>query len=152
MGAPRRINRDTWVGATPSADLLIQLSLWGVRSVINNQSDDEEIRILTSAQSEETARRLGMGYAHSIVEDRFRVSNREVDRFIENYERLPKPVFIYCRAGFRASLVWGMAQVGHKDIDDIVEEIFDAGYDMTLVGRPQMEARLKWLREKGLVA
>ena len=152
MGAPRRINKDTWVGATPSADLIIQLSLWGVRSVINNQSDDEEIRILTSAQCAETARRLGMGYAHSIVEDRFRVSNREVERFIENYERLPKPVFVYCRAGFRASLVWGMAQVGHKDIDDIVEEIFDAGYDMTLVGRPQMEARLQWLREKGLAA
>jgi uncharacterized protein (TIGR01244 family) len=69
---------------------------------------------------------------------------------MENYEKLPKPVFTYCRAGYRASLVWGMSQVGRMDIDDIVEIIFDVGYDMTLVGRPQMEARLEWLKKQGL--
>jgi len=144
------LNKDVWVGATPTADLLTQLVNWGVKSVINNQRDDEEIRVLTSDESAETSRRLGLGYAHSIVEDRFRVTKEEVERFIANYEKLPKPVFIYCRAGYRASLIWGMAQVGHMDIDDIVEVIFDVGYDMTLVGRPQMEERLKMLQKQGL--
>jgi len=151
LGAPRRINKDVWVGATPTADMLTQLSLWGVRSVINNQGDDEEIRVLTSAQTEATAKRLGMEYAHSVVVDRFSVSDEEVERFMENFDRLPKPVLIYCRAGYRASLIWGMAQVGKMDIDDIVEEIFDVGYDMTMVGRPQMEKRLEKLKADGKV-
>jgi sulfide:quinone oxidoreductase len=146
VGAPRRLNKDTWVGPTPTADLLGQLKRWGVKSIINNQRDDEEIRILTSKECEETAKRLGMGYAQAIVVDRFRVTEEEVERFIEHYEKLPKPVFIYCRAGFRASLIWALAMVGHIDLDDIVEEIFDVGYDMTLVGRPQMEERLKKLK------
>jgi sulfide:quinone oxidoreductase len=149
VGAARRLNAEIWVGATPSADFIYQTALWGVKSIINNQGDDEEIRILTSEQCAQTAQRLGLGYAHSIVEDRFHVTNEEVERFIRNFEALPKPVFVYCRAGYRASLVWGMAQVGKMDIDDIVEEIFDVGYDMTLVGRPQMEARLEWLEKQG---
>ena len=147
MGAPRRLTKDVWVGATPTADMLSQLALWGVKSVINNQYDEEEIRVLNSADSEKTAHRFGMEYAHSKVADRFNVTEEEVQRFIAAYERLPKPVFVYCRAGFRASLVWGMSQIGKMDIDDIIEVIFEAGYDLTMIGKPQMKKRLERLQQ-----
>lgn len=128
--------------------MIAQLASWGVRSVINNQRDDEEIRLLTSAECEQVAHRFGMAYAHSIVADRFNVTDEEVQRFIDNFDKLPKPVFIYCRAGFRASLVWALAQVGRMSIDDIIEEVFALGYDLVRVGRPQMQARLNKLKQK----
>ena len=145
MAAPRKINSDIWVGATPTAAMLAQLSRFGIKSVINNQQDSEEIRVLTSHECEAVAKALGMSYAHAVVEDRFTVSEDEVLRFRQAFEALPKPVFVYCRAGYRASLVWAMSQLEHKDIDEIIEDVFDVGYDLTLVGRPQLDARKKRL-------
>ena len=145
MAAARKLNREIWVGATPTAAFLAQLSRFGIRSVICNQQDAEEIRILTSKACEAIAGQYGMDYAQCIVEDRHRVSEEEVLRFKETFERLPKPVFVYCRAGYRAALVWAMAQLETREIEDLVEEVFDVGYDLTLVGRPQMDERKKRL-------
>lgn len=142
------MNREVWIGPTPTADLIAQLASWGVKSVINNQRDDEEIRVLTSDECEATAHKFGMDYAHSIVVDRFHVTDAEVDEFIAHLETLPKPVFIYCRAGFRAALIWALAQVGRMDMDDIIEEVFAVGYDLVRIGKPQMLARLKKLEAK----
>ncbi len=123
--------------------MLIQLSRFGIKSVICNQHDEEEIRVLTSAQCQAISKGLGMSYAQAIVEDRHRVSEEEVVRFKKAYDALPKPVFVYCRAGYRASLVWAMSQLEHRPVEDLIEDVFDAGYDLTLVGRPQMDERLK---------
>lgn len=142
------MNRDVWVGPTPTADLVAQLASWGVRSVVNNQRDDEEIRVLTSAECEATAHKFGLDYAHSIVADRFHVTDAEVEDFIRHFEALPKPVYIYCRAGFRAALIWALAQVGRMDMDDIIEEVFATGYDLTRIGKPQMIERLRKLEKK----
>ena len=145
MPAPRKLTKEIWVGATPSANMLVQLSRFGIKSVICNQQDDEEIRILTSNECARIARGLGMEYAQAVVEDRHSVSEEEVQRFKKAYDHLPKPVFVYCRAGYRAALVWAMSQLDSREIDDLIEEVFDTGYDLTIVGRPQMEARLKHL-------
>ncbi len=145
MAAPRKITSEIWVGATPTANLIVQLSRFGIKSVICNQLDEEEIRILTSRECEETAERLGMQYAQAVVADRHQVTDEEVVRFKQAYDRLPKPVFVYCRAGYRASLVWAMSQLETRTIDELIEDVFDAGYDLTTVGRPQMEARLERL-------
>ncbi len=134
------------MGATPTAAMLMQLARFGIKSVICNQDDGEDIRVLTSAQCNEVAKGLGMGYAQAIVEDRMKVSDHEVERFKEAYDALPKPVFVYCRAGYRASLVWALSQLPAQEIDALVEEVFDVGYDLTLVGRPQLEARLQKLQ------
>ncbi len=146
MAAPRKLTPDIWVGATPTAAMIMQLARFGIKSVICNQSDDEEIRILTSGEAGAIAERLGLHYAQAIVEDRHKVSDREVERFKKAFEEAPKPVFVYCRAGYRAALVWALSQLETRDIDDLIEEVFDAGYDLTMVGRPQMEARLARLK------
>lgn len=146
MAAPRKLNRDIWVGATPTAAMIVQLARFGIKSVICNQDDREDIRVLTSAQCEKVAKRLGLGYAQAIVEDRMKVTEQEVERFKKAYDALPKPVFVYCRAGYRASLVWALSQLPAHEIDTLVEEVFDVGYDLTLVGRPQLEARLQKLQ------
>ena len=143
MPAARKLTKDIWVGATPTASFLMQLSRFGIKSVICNQDDGEEIRILTSDECAEIARDLGLGYAQAIVEDRHTVSDEEVVRFKKAFDDLPKPVFVYCRAGYRAALVWAMSQLAERSIDDLIEDVFDTGYDLTLVGRPQMEERLK---------
>jgi sulfide:quinone oxidoreductase len=145
VAAPRKLTKDIWVGATPTGPLLTQLSRFGIKSVICNQQDSEEIRVLTSRQCKDIAESLGMKYAQAVVEDRFSVTEEEVQRFKKAYDELPKPVFVYCRAGYRASLVWALSQLENRDIDELIEDVFDAGYDLTMVGRPQMEARLKLL-------
>jgi len=141
--APRKITQDIWVGATPTAAMLLQLSRFGIKSVICNQQDSEEIRILTSDQCEKISHKAGMQYIQAIVEDRHRVTEEEVLRFQKAFEALPKPVFVYCRAGYRAALVWALSQLENRGIEELIEDVFDAGYDLTLVGRPQMEARLE---------
>ncbi|MCP4937361.1 MAG: hypothetical protein GY927_24910 [bacterium] len=145
MAAPRKLTKDIWVGATPTAAMLTQLSRFGIQSVICNQQDSEEIRVLTSQQCENVARQLGMSYTQAIVEDRHHVSEEEVQRFKAAYDAAPKPVFVYCRAGYRAALVWALSQLENREIEDLIEEVFDVGYDLTLVGRPQLETRLKSL-------
>ncbi len=145
MAAPRKLTKDIWVGATPTAPMLAQLSRFGIRSIICNQQDSEEIRILTSRQCKDVARQLGMEFTQAIVKDRHHVSEEEVKRFKQAYDAAPKPVFVYCRAGYRAALVWALSQLQDRDIEDLIEDVFDVGYDLTLVGRPQMEARLKSL-------
>ena len=145
MAPPRKLTENIWVGATPTANLIVQLSRIGIKSVICNQRDDEQIRILTADQCQKTAQRLGLRFAQAVVEDRFQVTDEEVERFKKAFEELPKPVFVYCRAGYRAALVWALSQLPDRDIDDLIEDVFDAGYDLTLIGRPQMEARLKRL-------
>ena len=61
MAAPRKLTKGhIWVGATPTAAMLTQLSRFGIKSVICNQQDSEEIRVLTSAQC--AADRQGAGH------------------------------------------------------------------------------------------
>lgn len=48
-------------------------------------------------------------------------------------------VFAYCASGTRSAILWGLAQAGQMETDDIIAALEKAGYQLAGL-RPQIEA------------
>ncbi len=151
MTAPRRLVPELWVGAPPTAYLMAQLAEWGIKSIINCRWDVECCLTLTAPFAKTEAERWGMTYAYAPVVDRLKITDDEIRVWEEAFARLPKPVYSYCRVGFRSVAVWGLSSLKDRDMDEIIEIAFDAGYDLYPL-RPRFEQRLAFLRQQAKVA
>ena len=129
MTAPRRVTRELYVGAGPTGPLIAQLSLWGIKSIVNLRYDDEPI-ILTAANAQTECERFGLEYRHIPVRDRFSITPIEIENFNRAFAELSKPAFVYCRSGYRSAAMWALHELQRQSVDEVIEICFDAGIDL----------------------
>lgn len=96
-----QINDDVTVGAQPSRKQLGALPAEGFRSVMNLRTADEEDQPLSPEEEGELVRDMGLEYRHVPIsaED---MDQDLVNRFREELDEIPKPVFVHCRRGKRS--------------------------------------------------
>lgn len=85
-----------------------KLSNIGYRSLINIRPDHEQPSQPTSQAIHAAAQQADLAYAY-IPFDEERLSNATVTKFAETYNRLPKPVMLFCGSGARAKLLYQSA-------------------------------------------
>jgi len=82
----------------------------GIKSVINNRPDGEEVHQPKSADLSAKAKALGITFYEIPVAGQFSMDIIQKSR--EILETAEKPILLFCRTGTRSSLLWALSQVG----------------------------------------
>jgi len=101
MEKQMQINEQMTVGPQPSENDLQQLKEQGFQAVVNFRTAGEEEQPLSPDEEGEKVRGLGLEYLHIPVSMK-EMKTEQVDRFREELDRLPKPIYAHCRSGKRA--------------------------------------------------
>ena len=81
----------------------------GVRSIMNNRSDDESMGQASSADLAEVAKELGMTYVHFPVDPKS-ITRQDLESFLKICDELERPLIIFSRSGARSTRIWEMAE------------------------------------------
>ncbi|MGC9419735.1 MAG: TIGR01244 family sulfur transferase [Rhodovulum sp.] len=122
----------------PPAEAMAALAAAGYRTVICNRPDAEVAPDERAAEMEAAARAAGLEFAVvEVTHDGITPDTIEAQR--RALADLPGPHFGYCRAGFRSSVIWALAEAGTRPTDEIMAALGRAGFAVPGL-RPQLEA------------
>jgi uncharacterized protein (TIGR01244 family) len=131
------IKIDEWVtiGAQPSIDDLRELTGQGFKSVVNLRQANEEDQLLSPVDEGQEVGNLGLEYLHLPVSSRD-LQSMPVDEYRRQLKRLPKPVFVHCRSGHRASLLAVLTIAVEQGLTgrEIVQKAEKMGVNLNLPG------------------
>ena len=113
----------------------------GIRAIINNRPDGEEVMQPSSDVVATAAREAGLEYRHIPV-----VAGKLSDQNLMDFELaltdLPGPVLGFCKSGTRAATLWALSEAVRRSPAEILERTAKAGYDLKGL-RPRLNER--WL-------
>lgn len=113
----------------PGREALPALAAAGFRTVICNRPDSEVPPGERAADMEAAARAAGLAFAQvEVTHDGISPETIEAQKKV--LSELPGPHFGYCRAGFRSSVIWALAEAGERSTDEIMEALAHAGFAM----------------------
>ncbi|WP_231119241.1 TIGR01244 family sulfur transferase [Rhodovulum sp. MB263] len=123
------LDKDFAAAPQPGIEYLEALAQAGFRSVICNRPDEEVAADEGAAAMEAAARAAGLGFA-AIPVHHAPITPAMIEAQARAMATLPGPVFAYCRAGFRSSVIWALAQAGRQPTEDIMAALDRAGFAM----------------------
>lgn len=136
-----QFNEQLTVGPQPSEDELKSLRSEGFKSIINFRTDGEDEQPMSPKSEGEKVEALGLNYLHVPV-SMDAIDESKVDRFREQYESLPKPVFAHCKSGKRAGAMMMMHTAVEQDMSG--EQALDKAREMGFeCDEPELEQFVK---------
>ncbi|AWI87780.1 TIGR01244 family phosphatase [Methylobacterium sp. DM1] len=104
----------------------------GVRLLINNRPDGEELGQPGAAAERVAAEAAGLGYLDLPVTGPT-LTRADVERFHAAVEAAPGPVVAHCRSGTRSLTLWVIGEVlaGHLRRDEVAAYGARHGYDLS---------------------
>lgn len=103
----------------------------GVALIVNNRPDGEQPGQPTSVEIERAARAAGLSYVAIPVRG-MQIGAAELDAFDAALESATGGVLAYCRSGTRSTMLRALARArAGAEIDAIIEEAVEAGYDIS---------------------
>ncbi len=120
------------------ADIELAKNL-GIKLIISNRPDHEEVGQPLNADLEKRAHTAGIRFVHIPVDSRG-IGRHHMDDFKEALKDEKGPVLAFCRSGTRSTTLRAFVRASEGDvISDIVRQASDAGYELyTIV--PRLEA------------
>lgn len=100
----------------------------GVKTIINNRPDHEEMAQPLSAELAALAEDNGIDF-HDIPVAGGQVARHQIETFGELMETADKPILAFCRSGTRSTMLWALSQAGDSNVDEIIQTAASAGYD-----------------------
>jgi uncharacterized protein (TIGR01244 family) len=99
----------------------------GIRLIVNNRPDGEELGQPASAEIEAAARAAGLDYLHIPIASGFPKDRVEaMARALEH-----GPVLAFCRSGTRSTYLWALARASQgADAETLIRSAAEAGYDL----------------------
>lgn len=116
-----KLNEQITVGAQPTEEQLPELQRDGFKTVINLRTAGEEAQPLSPEAEGARVREQGMEYRHLPVSPKA-MGPELVDRFRQELEAAPGPVFVHCKSGTRAgafSMMHLAVQAGWSGADTL---------------------------------
>ncbi|MEZ5572730.1 MAG: TIGR01244 family sulfur transferase [Halioglobus sp.] len=131
MNEIKRVTEQFSVSGQITAQDVSELAAQGVKSLICNRPDGEGADQPNVAEIEAAATAAGVALAYlPVVSGEF--SDKDVDGFLAQLQRLPSPVHAYCRTGTRSITLWAMGQhrqgVASQQLLDVTGAL---GYDLS---------------------
>jgi sulfide:quinone oxidoreductase len=119
-------------------DDIDKLSALGFKSVICNRPDKESDDQPTMSAVESAVKTAGLTWQHQPVLSG-NITDQDVTDFTQSMAKLPQPVLAFCRTGTRCSILWALSQVNTMSVDDILNTVAEAGYNLS-GQQPRLEA------------
>lgn len=113
----------------------------GVRTIINNRPDGEDLGQLAAADARRLAEANGIVY-HHIPVTAATLSRADVDAFAAALQDAPKPVVAHCRSGTRSALLWALVRMREgANAFSLIAEAAQHGIDIASL--PAVAARMR---------
>lgn len=127
------VEQDLAVASQVTPDDIAEMAREGVKTLINNRPDGEEMGQLSAAAAKAEAEKHGLKYLHIPVRTDS-ISAADVAAFARALEESPKPILAHCRSGTRCYLLWAAVQAsaGH-DTNQLVMRAAGDGYDLRVL-------------------
>lgn len=106
-----------------------ELAAVGIKTLIFNRPDAEEIGQPATAELQAQAEALGMQWIFQPVLSG-QVTDAEGLEFGKLYSAAAKPVVAFCRTGARCGCLWALSQKPHQPGKVLVAKMQQAGFDM----------------------
>ena len=120
------------VWASPQIELedLAAIAALGVRRVVNNRPDGEDMAQPSSVEVEAAVRAAGMDYVHAPVAG---MPGPGAVAAVTAVLAAGEPVLMYCRSGTRSTVAWALAMRGldRASPDELRQTAANAGYDLS---------------------
>ena len=97
-----KINERMTSSKQPSEEKIRDLKQQGFQTVVNLRAQGEEDMPLSPQEEGRLVHQMGMEYVHIPVSSKEGPKPEQVDRFREEVERRPAPIFVHCRRGKRS--------------------------------------------------
>ncbi len=130
----RRLTETLSVAGQIHVDDLAAIAQAGFRTLICNRPDGEGSDQPTFPEIERAARDHGLEAIYLPVTSG-KVTDEDAQAFKAALDRVPGPVFAYCRSGTRSTTLWALSQASQRSAAEILETARAAGYDMSGVVR-----------------
>lgn len=117
----------------------------GIKTIINNRPDGEEMNQPSAAVMAEQAKALGLAYLHQPVVGGM-IGDGDIEEFTRLLDNAAQPVLAYCRTGTRCTVLWALSQAGKQAPETIINRAAEAGYDINGL-LPQLISR--WQDQHG---
>lgn len=131
----RKIDESVTVGAQPTEADIQELARNGFQSIINLRPAGEDDQPLDPTQEGEAAQQSRLRYAHIPVSLKT-LTPEQVDRFRDEIETLPAPVYIHCKGGTRAAALLALHRAAESGKSE-EEALRDAEQIGAPVGTPE---------------
>ena len=119
-----------------------KLSDLGFKSVICNRPEKETEDQPDMLAIENAVKAAGLTWQHQPVISG-NINDQDVEDFAKLMEKLPKPVFAFCRTGTRCSILWALSQANKMPVDEILDTTAEAGYNLN-----DQQARIEAFAQK----
>jgi len=113
----------------------------GVRTIVNNRPDGEDLGQVPAAEARRLAEAHGIAY-HHIPITAASLTRADVDAFAAALREAEAPVVAHCRSGTRSTLLWALTRMREgADPLGLIAEAARHGID--IAGLPAVAARLR---------
>ena len=115
MVKKQELDRNLTVSGQVTAEDLQRLARDGVRTIINNRPDGEELGQLPAHEAARISQALGMTYLHLPVTSAG-MGPGDAEAFAAAIGSSNGPVHAHCRSGTRSTNLWMLRRLAHDDI------------------------------------
>ena len=127
------VEQDFAVASQVTVEDIAEMARDGVKTLINNRPDGEEMGQISAAAAKAEAEKHGMTYLHIPVRTDT-ISAADVAAFARALAESPKPIVAHCRSGTRCYLLWAAVQAtSGRDADQLVMRAAGDGYDIRVL-------------------
>jgi uncharacterized protein (TIGR01244 family) len=113
----------------------------GVRTIINNRPDGEDLGQLPAAEARRIAEAHGIAY-HHIPITAATLTRADVDAFAAALASAPQPIVVHCRSGTRSTLLWALTRL--RDGADPIGLVAEASrHGIDIASLPAIAGRLR---------
>jgi sulfide:quinone oxidoreductase len=126
----KTINPDFLVSPQLVAEDIVQAKAQGIRSIICNRPDGEAAGQSSMQTIRDAAENAGLEF-REIPFAPGKQTEEDIAAFASALKELPAPVLAYCRTGTRSTGIWAQASVAQSDVNDIIAQAGQAGFDLS---------------------
>ena len=117
------------VGEFPTPEQVAILAKAGFKSILNNQPDGEVARFETDADVAAEAKRNGLAHAYAPLSSRT-PPPEELQSYARAIASLPAPIYAFCYSGARSAAACALLLSATTDVEAIVKQFADAGFNL----------------------
>lgn len=130
MVNPVRLTNKLLVSSQIVPEDLPALDALGIRTIVCNRPDGEDVSQPASDALAQAARDLGMTFTSLPMTPKMEMRAGDAERFGEILDGTQGEVLAYCRTGKRSVSMWARSQLGRMATDEIERAAAQSGFDV----------------------
>ena len=116
------LHSNLYISGQISAMDIEQIAAAGIKTIINNRPDNEELGQATQAEISALAAQHGINYVYLPMANGQPMPDTLVADFKEVLDNTEEPILAHCRSGMRSSFIWALGQIadGNIGVDEAI--------------------------------